>query len=149
MMEKHEFYLEKYRKQIVELNERDELWRLCLPNEEAFLEKLNKIYIAYERHNYINDCHRENSIKLMIEILLQEKITKEEFTAQAQRLKKAAEKGFQEDAPRIIEFVNTLIAPVEDEQLRVIERWIARKQITVYDLPYAVFKQHHKFRQSP
>lgn len=143
-MNLREYYIEKYRIQKKELTEKNELWRICVDTEKEFIEKLDDILIDSLVFDYINDFHRENSVKGQIHILLQTKKNDKEWKEEIKRRQKETEKADKEAIPIVKELLKTITTPLDWVDIVKISKWIWRKQITFNELNPDIQKEFKK-----
>lgn len=146
-MRSKDYYINRYREQKRELEEKDELWKLCQKTEELFTEKLDEIFDRYNSNSFLNEFHRESSTTTSLEILLQKRPSLDEMKEQTRRFKIATEESFLEEATRIKKYANEISVPLTIRDLSHIYRWIFRKQIGLDDLPPEVRQEFMNSRQ--
>ncbi|MBO0329740.1 hypothetical protein [[Muricauda] lutisoli] len=137
-------YIEKYREQKKELEATGELWRICVESEEEFIEKLDDIFIETLMFDFINDFQRENTIKGKIHVLLQKKLSKEEWKEEIKLNEKETEIADKEAIPVVREILKTITTPLEWENIVKISKWIWRKQIKFDDLNHDLQNEFKK-----
>ena len=136
-MESYEKYLEKYLLKKKELEQKGELWRLRISQEEFFSEinRLREYETDAKIHSKLNEFHIQRNIEGTISTLLMETCTVEEMRGQMKKLNETSEKEFAEDAPMVREQLKSIKTPLKFRDAANIYRWIFRKQISIEILP--------------
>jgi len=147
-MESNEKYLEKYFLKKSELEQKGEIWRLRVTQEEFLseIQRLREYEIEAKKNSNLNDYHIQRSIEGTIEIMLMDACTFEEAKEQTNRLREESEKSFAEEAPRIRECLDFIETPLKLSDSANIYRWIFRNQISIDMLPSKVKDEFTKTR---
>jgi len=146
-MKSKEYYINRYREQKRDLEQRNELWRLCQETEEIFIKKLDEIFDRFSTNSFLNEFHKESSTKASLEILLQKRLSLDEMKEQTRKIKIASEESFRKEAPKIKKYVSNMSVPLTISDLSHIYIWLFRKQITLDDLPLKVKKEFTHSKQ--
>ncbi len=145
-MELNEVYFKKYLLKKAELEEKGELWRLRVTQEEFLseIERLREYEIIAKKDGTLNEYSIQRNIEGTISIMLMDILTFEEAKEQADRIHEASEKQFAEEAPKIIERLKFIETPLKFRDSAKIYRWIFRKQIAIDMLPANVKEEFAK-----
>lgn len=139
-MESNEKYLEKYLLKKAELEEKGDLWRLRVTQEEFLkeIQRLRKYEIDTKGNSTLNDYHIQQNIEGTISIMLMESSTYDEMKEQAKRIHEESENDFAEEAPMIRERLILIKTPLKFRDSAKIYCWIFRNQISIDMLPLKV-----------
>ena len=142
-MKSNEEYLNDFHLKKKELEERGELWRLRVTEDEFIseIERIRKESIESRKGSSLNEYHIQRNEEEQIEIMLMEKATYEEAKEQFERLRKSGEEYFAKEAPEIHKLVKLINTPLKFKDSRNIYLWLYRKQITIDMLPENVLKE--------
>lgn len=142
-MKSNEEYLNDFHLKKKELEERGELWRLRVTEEEFIseIDRIRKESIESRKGSSLNEYHIQRNEEEQIEIMLMEKATYEEAKEQFERLRKSGEEYFAKEAPEIQKLVKLINTPLKIRDTRNIYRWLYRKQIIIDMLPENVLKE--------
>lgn len=148
-MKSTEEYLDDYHQKKNTLEAKNELWRLRVTGEEfiAGIEKIKKYGEEARKNNYINEFAIKSHENGQVEVLLMDKMTREEMLEQMERIKKGSEKHFTIEAPEIQKKVRLLNVPLRFRDTVSIYKWLFRKQITIEMIPQDVYKEFVTTRQ--
>src|ERR1035437_546650 len=99
-MESNEKYLEKYFQKKMELEQKEELWRLRVTQVEFLseIQRLREYEIDAKKNSNLNEYHIQRSIEGSISVMLMNILTLEEAKEQAKKHSEASEKEFAEEA---------------------------------------------------
>lgn len=136
-MESNEKYLKEYLLKKLELEQKGELWRLRVTEEEFIseIQRLREYEIDSKKNSDLNEYHIQRNIEGMIEVMLMNACTPEEAKEQTNRIKIESEKAFAEEAPMIRERLKSIETPLKFRDSANIYRWIFREQISIDMLP--------------
>ncbi len=142
-MKSNEEYLNDYHLKKKDLEERGELWRLMVTEEEFIseIERIRKKGIESRKSSSLNEYHIQRNEEGQIGIMLMEKATYEEKLEQAERINKDSEIEFAKEAPEIQKLVKLINTPLKFRDSANIYRWLYRKQITIDMLSENVLKE--------
>lgn len=142
-MKSNEEYLNEYHLKKKELEERGELWRLRVTEDEFIseIERIRKKGIESRKGSSLNEYHLQRNEEGQIEIMLMKNATYEEKLEQAERINKESELEFAKEAPEIQKLVKLINTPLKFKDTRNIYLWLNRKQITIDMLPENVLKE--------
>lgn len=142
-MKSNEEYLNDFHLKKKELEERGELWRLRVTEEEFIseIERIRKEGIESRKSSSLNEYHIQRNEEGQIEIMLMEKATYEEKLEQAERINKDSEIEFAKETPEIQKLVKLINTPLKFKDTRNIYLWLYRKQITIDMLPENVLNE--------
>ena len=148
-MKSNEEYLNRYHQNKKILEEKDELWRLKLTEEEFISEIANIRRYGEEarKGNYLNEYHIQRNEEASVGVLLMNLMTKEESIEQMNRLAKQAGIQFAKEAPEIQKRVKLITTPLQFTDVVNIYRWLWRKQITLGMIPSDVLEEFMKTEQ--
>lgn len=145
-MKTTEEYSNDYFDKLNELSGKGEQWRIRVTHEE-FLSEIEKIR-AYEinvrKGKHLNEYHIQRNIEGMISVLLMDSVTIEEAREQFERLRKAGEESFADEAPEIKQRLEHIQTPLSYRDTVNIYKWLLRKQITVEMISENVFNEFTK-----
>lgn len=147
-MESNEKYLEKYFLKKTELEQKGEIWRLRVTQEEFLSEikRLREYEIDAKKYGSLNEYHIQRNIEGTISVMLMDACTLEEMKEQTNRNSEASEKRFAEEAPIVREQLKSIETPLKFRDSANIYRWIFRKQISIDMLPLKVKDEFTKTR---
>jgi histidyl-tRNA synthetase len=136
-MKSNQEYLEIFNLKKKELEERGELWRMRVSEDEFIveIEKIRRYGIEARKNSKLNEYHIQRSEEAQVYVLLMEKSTKEEMIEQANLISKQAEEEHKQEIESILSSLEKLQTPLKFRDIINIYRWIFRKQISIEMLP--------------
>ena len=139
-MESNEKYLGEYFLKKTELEQKDEIWRLRVTQEEFLseIQRLREYEIDARNNSTLNEYHIQRNIEATISIMLMDACTLEEMREQTMIISELSETEFAKDAPNVRVRLKSIKTPLSFQDSAKIYRWIFRKQISFDILPLNV-----------
>lgn len=145
-MKTTEEYSTDYFNKLKELSSKGEQWRIRVTHEEFLseIERIRTYEIENKKNSHLNEYHIQRNVEGMIAVMLMDKVTIEEAREQCERLRKASEESFAEEAPEIKLRLGRIQIPLSHRDTANIYKWLLRKQITVEMILENVFNEFAK-----